>query len=344
MTEIAAASRPAPLSRVWSGSKVVADDLTGEDLSDVLQLHSDAFAWWVLPRTDYASRELREVAGQLELDEFALRDIAASDRRVKFEQLDHARILVSNVLELDTDRAVATVHPVSVVVTDRAMVCSVDDRNGIRPAAALAGRQDWLATGGVEAALQVLVSVLIANYESVAAWLEQAGDQLANALFEERPLTKDEQLWAFRLRTVLSRLRRTTDPMRTVLAELADSLPEARPARSTSGKRRAELVRHWRLLEERHQRVANAVDALRETLSSVFDTSLALADLRLNSVMKKLSGWAGVIAVPTLVTSFVGMNVRFPLAGTRIGFWLYFVLMLVSAFALYRLFKRLDWI
>ena len=167
---------------------------------------------------------------------------------------------------------------------------------------------------------------------------------MANALFEERPLTKDEQLWAFRLRTVLSRLRRTTDPMRTVLAELADSLPEARPARSTSGKRRAELVRHWRLLEERHQRVANAVDALRETLSSVFDTSLALADLRLNSVMKKLSGWAGVIAVPTLVTSFVGMNVRFPLAGTWIGFWLYFVLMLVSAFALYRLFKRLDWI
>jgi magnesium transporter len=341
---VTAAARPAPLSRVWSGSKVVADDLTGEDLSDVLQLHSDAFAWWVLPRSDYASRELHEVATQLDLDEFAIRDLSASDRRVKFEQLDHARILVSNVLDVDTGRAVATVHPVAAVVTDRAMVCSIDELEGVRPAGTLAGKQEWLTVGGVEAALQVLVGVMIANYESVIGWLESESDQLANALFEERPLTKDEQLWAFRLRTVLSRLRRTTDPMRTVLAELAESLPEARPARSTSGKRRAELIRHWRLLEERHQRVANAADALRETLSSVFDTSLALADLRLNSVMKKLTGWAGVIAVPTLVTSFVGMNVRFPLAGTLIGFWLYFVLMLVSAFALYRLFKRLDWI
>ena len=132
-------------------------------------------------------------------------------------------------------------------------------------------------------------------------------------------------MWAFRLRTVLSNLRRMTDPMRTVIAELADSLPAAKTGRSTSGKRRAELERHWRLLAERHQRVANAADALREALASVFDTSLGLADVRLNSVMKKLTGWAGIIAVPTLVTGFVGMNVHFPLIGTWLGFWIYFV-------------------
>ncbi|GAA3624849.1 magnesium transporter CorA family protein [Microlunatus ginsengisoli] len=338
------ASRPTPLSRVWSGSRVVADDLTGEDLSDVLQLHSDAFAWWVLPRSEHASRALHEVAGQLELDEFALRDLTATDRRAKFDQLDQARIVVTNVLELDTDRAAVTDRAVSLVVTDRALICSADEFGTFRPAAALAGKQEWLAAGGVEAALQVLVAVVISNYEQVVDWLETSSDELANALFHERPLTKDEQLWAFRLRSVLSRLRRMTDPMRTVLSELADSLPDAKPSRSASSKRRAELARHWRLLEERHQRVANAADALREALSSVFDTSLALADLRLNSIMKKLTGWAAVIAVPTLVTSFVGMNVRFPLVGTLAGFWLYFVLMVISAALLYALFKRRDWI
>ena len=35
--------------------------------------------------------------------------------------------------------------------------------------------------------------------------------------------------------------------------------------------------------------------------------------------MKKLSGWAAIIAVPTLVSGFVGMNVAFPLEGTGAG-------------------------
>jgi magnesium transporter len=329
---------------VWSGAKLVADDLQGDDLSDVLQLHADASAWWVLPRSEYAAQALHHVAGHLDLDEFAIKDLTAVDRRAKFDQLDQARIVVTNVLELDTGRARVVDHPVSVVVTDRALICSADEFDQFRPAKALAARQDWLGAGGVEAALQVMMALVIANYEQVVDWLETASDELANALFQERPLTKDEQLWAFRLRAVLSNVRRMTDPMRTVLAELADSLPAAKSNRSGSSKRRAELERHWRLLQERHQRVANAADALREALASIFDTSLALADVRLNSIMKKLTGWAGIIAVPTLVTSFVGMNVHFPLVGTWIGFWLYLLVMVISAGILYVLFKRLDWI
>ena len=76
----------------------------------------------------------------------------------------------------------------------------------------------------------------------------------------------------------------------------------------------------------------------------MFDTSLALADLRMNQTMKKLSGWAAIIAVPTLVTSFVGMNVSFPFFGTGAGFWVYFVVMIAAAVILYFVFRRRDWI
>ena len=77
------------------------------------------------------------------------------------------------------------------------------------------------------------------------------------------------------------------------------------------------MQRRWSLIEEHHGRTANAADRLREELTSVFETSLALADVQLNVIMKKLSGWAAIIAVPTLVTSFVGMNVAYPLSGTH---------------------------
>jgi magnesium transporter len=121
--------------------------------------------------------------------------------------------------------------------------------------------------------------------------------------------------------------------MRAVMDELTDS----QPPDSRAGRR-------WEILREHHHRVANAADALREALSSVFDTSLALADLRMNEIMKQLTGWAAIVAVPTLVTGFAGQNVNFPLDGTEAGFWFYLAIMVISSVVLYVLFRRKQWI
>jgi len=39
-------------------------------------------------------------------------------------------------------------------------------------------------------------------------------------------------------------------------------------------------------------------------ITTVFETNLSLQDARLNTVMKKLTGWAAIIAVPTAVTGW----------------------------------------
>ena len=91
---------------VWSGNKIIAEDLTGEDLSDVLELHSDASAWWVLPRDpDYGAVELRHVADALDLDELAIKDLLAEDRRAKFEAIGQARLVITNAVSVDKDHA-----------------------------------------------------------------------------------------------------------------------------------------------------------------------------------------------------------------------------------------------
>jgi magnesium transporter len=330
----ALATRPSPLSRVWSGSKIIAEDVEGDDLGDVLQLHTDASAWWVMPRSDEAGRELRRAANALDLDELAIHDLLADDHRAKFEELGQARLVMTNAVAVDPDTAELSAFPVSLVVTDRALICLVDSsRHGFHPAQLLAQKTEQLADGGVEHALQFVLAAVINTYENVVEWLEDCSDRLADALFDERPLTKAEQLWAFRVRAVLSQLRRVTDPMRTVLDELVAAQPKE-----------GFLARRWAMIAQQHHRVANAADALREALASVFDTSLALADLRMNAIMKKLTGWAGIIAVPTLVTGFAGMNVEFPLDGTAVGFWVYAVVMAVAVAILYVAFRRKDWI
>jgi magnesium transporter len=60
--------------------------------------------------------------------------------------------------------------------------------------------------------------------------------------------------------------------------------------------------------------------------------------------MKKLSAWAAILAVPTLVTSFVGMNVGFPLAESNSGFWVYLLIMVTASVALYFVFRSKDWL
>jgi len=331
-----ATTRPTPLSRVWSGTQILAEDLDGGDLADVLELHADASAWWVLDRQpNEVGAELRDVSKALDLDRLAIADLVAEDRRAKFEELGHSRLVITNAVTLNKATAELTVYPTSMVVTDRALVCLCNEGvEGFNLPRKLTRTQDKLAEGGVEAALHCVLVSVIDTYEDVVEWLEDSSDNLADALFEQRPLTKDEQLWAFRLRTVLSQLRRLTDPMRAVMDGLVESYGASDPA----------TARGWNSLAEQHQRVANAADALREALSSVFDTSLALADLRMNQIMKKLTGWAGIIAVPTLVTSFVGMNVSFPLFGTVPGFWVYLAVMVAAIALLYVVFKRRDWL
>ena len=98
------------------------------------------------------------------------------------------------------------------------------------------------------------------------------------------------------------------------------------------------------MINEHQTRVANAVDALREGYASIVATSLSLSDAQGNETMKKLSGWAAIIAVPTLVSSFVGMNVLVPLTGSRAGFWLYLAVMVVAAVVLYVVFRLKRWV
>jgi magnesium transporter len=56
-------------------------------------------------------------------------------------------------------------------------------------------------------------------------------------------------------------------------------------------------------------RVSEWTESLRDMISTVFETNLSLQDARLNTVMKRLTGSAAIIAVPTAITGYYGQNV-----------------------------------
>jgi magnesium transporter len=321
---------------------VIAEDLQGEDLGDVLEMHSDAFAWWVLPKSErYAERELRGAAEAMGLDGLVVKDLLSLDGRAKFEELGSARVVATNVVAHDPQRVALRTHPVAVVATDRLLICLVDPTPDFRPAELLTAHADLLATGGTDAALRELMRAVVATYDDAAAWLEDAGDELGEQLSALEPLSRAGQVRAYRLRRALSQLRRVTDPMRTVMTDVAAN-PPVPPGKK--GAPSSQVRRHWTMVCEHHARVANAVDALREGYASVVATSLSLSDAQGNETMKKLSGWAAIIAVPTLISGFVGMNVLFPLNGSHAGFWVYLAIMVVAAVVLFTVFRLKRWV
>ena len=91
-------------------------------------------------------------------------------------------------------------------------------------------------------------------------------------------------------------------------------------------------------------RAAEWTESLRDMITTVFETNLSLQDARLNTIMKKLTGWAAIIAVPTAVTGWYGQNVPYPGFQNAAGVVSSAAIIVIVSALLYVAFKRNNWI
>ena len=140
----------------------------------------------------------------------------------------------------------------------------------------------------------------------------------------------------FRLRKDLVELRRVVLPMREVVSAIQH--------RRLDAKTSPELDPLYSDLYDHVLRASEWTESLRDMVTTVFETNLSLQDARLNTVMKKLTGWAAIIAVPTAITGFYGQNVDYPGINTVGGFVTSTAIIVVLVLGLYWTFKRRDWL
>lgn len=91
-------------------------------------------------------------------------------------------------------------------------------------------------------------------------------------------------------------------------------------------------------------RVTEWTESLCELIVTIRETQLSLQANRLNPIMKKVTSWAAIIAVPTAITGFYGQNLPYPGSEQQWGFWMSTVAILVLPGALYLFFMRRDWL
>jgi magnesium transporter len=92
-------------------------------------------------------------------------------------------------------------------------------------------------------------------------------------------------------------------------------------------------------------RVTELADNIRDLLTSLLEVRVSQIANRSNEIMKKLSAWAGIILVPTLIAGIYGMNFEgMPELRWNFGYPAALGTMLLTGGILYVMFKRRGWL
>jgi magnesium transporter len=106
-----------------------------------------------------------------------------------------------------------------------------------------------------------------------------------------------------------------------------------------------ELRRFFRDVHDHARRTDELVNSQRELLTSILEANLALVSVSQNEVVKKISAYAAVIAVPTFIASNYGMNFEhMPELDSPIGYPLALSVMAIAVVVLVTFFRRIDWL
>jgi magnesium transporter len=322
--------------RVWRGGKPQ-DDFEFSAISDYLA-DDDTLIWCDLCEPDHA--KLAELAGELGLNEWAVEDAVADAERTKAAiYRTHTFFTVYSVAVAqpgDDSQSCLDIHRISGFVLPRGLITvRLSPHLDID---AVSERFDEL--GGQEHGVGALVHGLLdyivdGHFEAVQS-LDESIESLEDDLFENNTPRGGLQRKTFRFRKDLVQLRRVVLPMREVVSSIQH--------RRLDAKTSPELDPLYSDLYDHVLRVSEWTESLRDMVTTVFETNLSLQDARLNQVMKKLTGWAAIIAVPTAITGFYGQNVDYPGLDTVGGFVTSTALIVIIVLVLYWTFKRRDWL
>ena len=285
--------------------------------------------------------ELRTLQATFGLHPLAVEDTSNWGQRSKIDFYGDHIFLVVHGLRLDerTDVVDSEVHLFAgqgfyVITVRRAPVFDFSKAGG-----RLRGERD-LTREGVGFLLYLLVDEIVDGYLDTVDGLEDLSDDIEDRVSRDDGTaagdgSQDLPQDIFHVRQQVVRFRRLAAPMREVVDLLSETPDVVTPA----------LLPYYRDVLDHVIRAVELIDNVRDLLTSARELQLAQVSNRLNVVMKQVTSWAAIILIPTLIAGIYGMNFRhMPELSWKVGYPIALGVMGFSAFALYRVFRRRDWL
>jgi magnesium transporter len=321
-------------TRVYRDGKLVAAGFPVEQISDHLDA-GPATVWLDLRDPDRG--DLAVLQEEFGLHPVAIEDALLDRERPKIDRYRTHLFMTAYSARLDKDSGQLSTSEISAFVLPHALITiRKDDGLDIGKVVDHWDANPDLARHGVGYLVHGLLDFIVDGHFEAVQSLDDAVEGLEDDLFSSTA-TKDIQVQrrSFELRKSLVVLRRVVLPMREVLNTLM---------RRDLAHIDEELVPYYQDVYDHVLRATEWTESLRDLVTTILETNLTIQGNRMNIISKKVTGWAAIVAVPTFITGFYGMNVPYPEFGNRVGFLVALVVMVVSGVLLYWTFRRRDWL
>jgi magnesium transporter len=305
------------------------------DLDKAASISKEAdgdFVW--LGLHEPSEEELREVQEQFALHELAIEDAEHAHQRPKIEDYDDSYFIVLKTTryddaeeEVDFGEIHIFIGPGYVITVRRG---AASELAGAR--SRLEDRPELLREGPA-AAVWAILDKVVDDYAPVVAGIENDIEEVETEIFQQG-LDATQRIY-FLKREVIE-FHRAVYPLLMPLESLE---------RGNYVQVGEQLARYFRDVADHAQRVDEMVTSQRELLTSILEANLALLGVQQNTVIRGISAWAAIVAVPTFLASIWGMNfAHMPELDESWGYPLALAVMALAVVTLHRFFKRIQWL
>jgi magnesium transporter len=324
---------PEARTRLYQNGNLELDGFSVADISEYLR--DESVTIW-LDLRDPGREDLAVLSEEFGLHPLAVEAALRHSQRPRLDRFRGHLFLTAYGTRLDTGTGALETSEISAFVTSQALITvRKDDRIDIGAVVARWDENPDLAKFGVGYLLYGLLDYLIDGQFEAVQRVDDRMEELEDLLFGDAPRGLQVQRRSFQLRKSLMLLRRVVTPMSQVVGELM------RHDLCVVGE---DLLPYYQDVYDQALRASERADGLRDLVSSVVETNLTLQGNRMNDITKKVTGWAAIIAVPTLITGFFGMNVPYPGFGEKAGFAVATAVIALTGLVLYLVFRHRDWL
>jgi len=330
---MSASSRgPVVACAAYAGGCRVAD-VAIEDISEVLTQH-DRFVWIGLYEPDEPL--LKEVQAEFGLHDLAIEDAHLAHQRPKLERYGDSLFIALRTAQPDRDRRRIAFGETHLFVGARYVV-------SVRHGASLSyadvrtrceARPQLLAKGP-GFVLHAIMDFVVDQYFPIVDSLEDDLEALEADIFGAA-ISRDTTMRIYTLKRDLLEIKRGVSPLVDMCNRLMrtdlDLIPDdARP--------------YFRDVYDHAIRLSEKVDGLRELLGTALEANLSLTTIAQNEAKKRITGWAAIFAIPTMIAGIYGMNFEFmPELRWRWGYPVVMTVTVSLCGILYYRFKRSGWL
>jgi magnesium transporter len=298
-----------------------------------------AFAWIGLHEPDES--QMQEVADAFGLHPLAVEDAVHAHQRPKLERYDDTLVFVLKTVNYVEHESVALAR--QIVETGEIMIFVGKDfvvtvrhgeHGGLSEVRKRMDADPQHLRLGPYAVMHAIADYVVDHYLGVTTLMECDIDAIEEVAFAPARQLDVEPIYLLKREVV--ELRRCVGPLSGAFQRMQTENKDLISK---------EVRRYLRDVADHQTEAADQISAYDDMLNSLVQAALARVGMQQNMDMRKISAWAGIIAVPTMVAGIYGMNFHFmPELDSKWGYPTVVSVMVVICMFLYRNFRKQGWL